>query len=259
MGKEQFVEGLCATIQSIMQATIKHLFLILTLLLSLIAYGINANNVSGYSESQMQFIQFIVPKINSINLKVAAQREKVLNLYSIWLEGDRLGSGEQKWLENLAENYQIKDADFSTEEAWNNLLRHVDVIPNSLVLAQAINESAWGRSYFAKEGNNYFGQWCLMPGCGLVPRRRPKGATYEVRKFPTPSASVESYMHNLNSRRGYEKLRELRQNLRLEDKQLDSLILAGGLEHYSQRGSKYITILQNIINEFNLQQFDSQF
>ena len=35
----------------------------------------------------------------------------------------------------------------------------MDTIPVSLALAQAANESGWGTSRFALEGNALFGQW----------------------------------------------------------------------------------------------------
>ena len=52
----------------------------------------------------------------------------------------------------------------SEREIVNELMLRVDVLPVSLALAQAANESAWGTSRFALQGNNIFGQWCYEPG-----------------------------------------------------------------------------------------------
>jgi Uncharacterized FlgJ-related protein len=52
----------------------------------------------------------------------------------------------------LKKYYKFKD-DASIED----LLSSVDIVPTSLVLAQAAYESSWGRSRFAKHYHNYFG------------------------------------------------------------------------------------------------------
>jgi len=52
-------------------------------------------------------------------------------------------------------------------EVFAELLMRVDVIPPSLAMAQAADESGWGTSRFARQGNALFGQWSW--GKGLKP------------------------------------------------------------------------------------------
>jgi len=126
-----------------------------------------------------------------------------------------------------------------------------------LALAQAANESAWGTSRFAQDGNNLFGQWCYTNGCGLVPSRRREGATHEVRRFDNIRDSVESYIHNLNTFPSYQMLRRIRQQLRQQDRPIDGVSLADGLESYSSRGLDYIVELQRMIYSNELLERDN--
>ncbi len=145
------------------------------------------------------------------------------------------------------------DAPFFTE-----LLTRVDVLPPSLVLAQSANESAWGTSRFAREGNNFFGQWCFTRGCGMVPRARGEGAVHEVEAFPDAVVSVRSYLRNLNSHGMYQQLRDLRAGQRQKQEPVTGVLLAGGLKGYSSRGDEYIKELVAMINFNRLEQYDLQ-
>ncbi|AWT59272.1 MAG: hypothetical protein DF168_00453 [Candidatus Moanabacter tarae] len=71
------------------------------------------------------------------------------------------------------------------------LLTRVDIIPPSLTLAQAANESGSGVSRFAVIGNNLFGFWCHAPGCGIISDNRDVGATHEVKKYKDVPACVK--------------------------------------------------------------------
>ena len=66
--------------------------------------------------------------------------------------GASLSVGENGFLWSLARRYRVKDGDLG------DLLVRVDVIPPSLALAQAIEESGWGTSVYARKGNALFGQ-----------------------------------------------------------------------------------------------------
>ena len=70
------------------------------------------------------------------------------------------------------------------------LLQRVDVIPAGLALAQAANESAWGKSRFAREGNNLFGTWTYDTDNGIKPERRAAGKTHLVRNYDSLEASA---------------------------------------------------------------------
>ncbi len=136
-------------------------------------------------------------------------------------------------------------------------MRRVNVIPPSLALAQAANESGWGTSRFAREANNYFGQWCYETGCGLVPARRDKNKTHEVAAFESPKESVGRYINNLNSNRAYQSLRDIRSRLIANNEPVTGYALAAGLNRYSERGADYVSELRAMIDYNKLSQFDT--
>ncbi len=176
------------------------------------------------------------------------------SVYQIVVEANKQVKKEREEIKNsmnLAKycvKYRVKEC------SQENLLKKVNVIPPSLALAQAANESAWGTSRFAQKANNLFGEWCFSEGCGLVPLSRPDGETYEVEKFNKLRGSVASYIHNLNSHPAYKKLRDIRNSVGVNGYEM-----AEGLEAYSARGKKYVEELQSMIEYNGLQEYDEKF
>jgi Bax protein len=152
----------------------------------------------------------------------------------------------------------VKKFTIDDDASWHQLLVNVDVLPPSLVLSQAANESAWGTSRFAKLGNNYFGQWCFEHGCGLVPKKRDSDKAHEVAAFNSPKESLESYMQNLNSHPAYQPLRNIRAQLRREKQAVTGMALAAGLTSYSERGQEYIAELRAMIKFNKLSKYDKR-
>ncbi|MBL4867147.1 MAG: glucosaminidase domain-containing protein [Pseudomonadales bacterium] len=147
----------------------------------------------------------------------------------------------------MAKHYRVSAQ--SNQQTVYQLLDRIDAIPQSLALAlaQASIESAWGTSRFATQGNNYFGQWCFTKGCGLIPLRRTKGMTHEVRLFDTPSDSIRGYIANLNSHPAYKELRAIRRENRDWDRYTSGCELTTALRHYSQQRLAYVETLKAII------------
>ena len=86
-------------------------------------------------------------------------------------------------------------------------------LPRKLILAQAILESAWGKSRFANEGNNLFGirtfdksQEHLLP-ITWDPNEWPG---WGVKVYESKCASVRDYVRIINEVWAYEELREAR-------------------------------------------------
>ncbi|WP_025674507.1 glucosaminidase domain-containing protein [Salinivibrio socompensis] len=205
------------------------------------------------AERKQAFFDYFTPIVNTINGEILADRTALL----AWRERKNdLSNHEIKRIQTLANQYKLEDFDVSQEADWMALIQRVDMIPPSLVLAQAANESAWGISRFAREGNNYFGQWCFSKGCGLVPKQRTEGEIHEVAAFGNPQASVESYINNLNTHAAYQGLREIRATLREQDKIVSGVALANGLGRYSERGQDYIDELQAMIRHNQLDRLD---
>lgn len=164
-------------------------------------------------------------------------------------------------LNKIALKYRVieDETDELDEQMRLTLLDRVDILPPSLALAQAAEESGWATSRFAQEGNAFFGQWDFT-GNGMKPRAQRKGlGDYGVARFDSPLASVEGYMLNINSNSPYQKLRILRSELRADDKAVTGIKLAGTLDNYSERGQEYIDGLRAMIRYNNLEQVDQAY
>jgi len=206
-------------------------------------------------EKKQTFFGFLEPIVNSINQKVQAERAWLKVIETRINQGESLEYWQNNLLVELAEYYKV-DEEPGSAAFFSEMFYRVDTIPASLVLAQAANESAWGTSRFAVEGNNLFGQWCFTKGCGLVPAGRDNDARHEVKVFSTVTDSVAAYFRNINTHYQYQSLRQIRSELRYLALPVDSTYLAWGLEGYSIRGEHYIRELINMIQHNRLQKRD---
>ena len=132
----------------------------------------------------------------------------------------------------------------------------MDEVPVSMAIAQAAKETGWGTSRFAQEGNALFGQW-TWSGEGIKPAGAEDGTTHKVMKFVVLQASVKAYQRNLNTHSTYKNFRKARAEMRDKKRELDSLILTEYLDKYAETGKDYVRILQQIIKQNQLTDFDN--
>lgn len=200
------------------------------------------------SEKKQDFIQALLPHIEKENQRLTLLRNNVIHLLSRH-ESDALEANEKQRLARLAKKYRVTGDPLSSESARVELLAKIDIIPSSLALAQATNESAWGKSRFAVEANNLFGIWTYDETKGLVPKKREKGKKHLVRIFDDYADSVQYYMYTLNSNPAYKDLRQIRQALRNNNQPVDGHALAAGLTKYSAKGQEYIDLIRSLIRQ----------
>ena len=186
------------------------------------------------------FFNYLLPAIHQKNTEIIELRHSILN--------NELSINA---LEKLASKYRVKNP--ATQE---ELLKVIDILPPSLVLAQAANESNWGRSRFAKDFNNYFGIWCFSEGCGIVPKERAMNETHEVASFNSLEESVDYYMLNINRSYAYEELRLIREKQRNDMMPIIGIVLAEGLGNYAFPGNKYIDSIKSVIQYNQLGRHD---
>lgn len=196
------------------------------------------------------FLRFALPLIFVANEEIEAQREKLLNLMT-----QKSGlAADKNWIEEKAVQYRL------TGEKGRSLLeelkQRMDSIPPSIAVAQMIEESGWGTSRFAADGNALFGQWSYEGGLKPLNQRSEKG-DYRIKAFDTPLASVRAYMRNLNSNQAYEDFRIGRARQREKGEILSGLRLLHTLSKYSERGAAYTETLHLIISKNRLSSLDS--
>ncbi|OLQ88220.1 glucosaminidase [Vibrio panuliri] len=190
------------------------------------------------------FIRLLLPTVTAVNKQILAVRTSLKKLaqkpQSDWTPQ------EQAWVAQLMESYAVKSNDI------DELLLHVDIIPVGMVLAQGIDESGWGTSHFAIEGNSLYGEH--LPAHGGKYLTTP-GGHVKVAAFDNLYAGTASYMHNLNTTSAYKELWHLRKQLR-EQNNLNGHQLVAALAHYSTRGEAYVENLRALIKHHQLDSFD---
>ena len=191
------------------------------------------------------FIQIVLPLILKENNNIRLDRKRLFGI----INKSNNSSLEKKWLEKKYKQYGIPSKDLSV------LKIRMDEIPVSLALAQAAKETGWGTSRFAQEGNALFGQW-TWSGEGLKPKEADQNQGHKVMKFNVLQASVRAYQRNLNTHSTYKEFRKERAKLRDQGKPLDSVILSQFLNEYAETGNQYVEVLQQIIKQNNLKDFD---
>lgn len=194
-------------------------------------------------ERKTAFFDYLRPLVAEANAALAADRELLLTI----AERETLGRADRRWLERAASRFELEYDPERPRAVVDALRRRLDVIPPSLVLAQAAKESGWGTSRFAREGNNLFGEWCFSEGCGIVPGRRAPGRTHEVRSFDSPREAIDSYLMTLNTHPAYRELRAIRAQSRAQQRALSGRRLAAGLSRYSERGQAYVDEIRSLI------------
>ena len=203
------------------------------------------NSLGNTKKKRELFIQIILPLILDENNKIKEDRKKLFKIL-----GKSFNTvGERVWLKRRFKEYKIEDQDLS------KLKMRMDIIPVSIAIAQAANESGWGTSRFALEGNALFGQWTWSKK-GISPKNQDPNKTHKVLQFQILKASVRAYKNNLNTHNAYKEFREVRAQLREEKKSLNGLLLTQYLKKYASIGEKYVAILNDIIEKNSLTDFD---
>jgi Bax protein len=191
------------------------------------------------------FIQIILPLVIEENNNIKSDRNKLFTI----LNKSKNTKAEQNWLNSKFKQYGVVNKDLST------LKIRMDEVPVSMAIAQAAKETGWGTSRFAQEGNALFGQW-TWSGDGIKPSDADNDSTHKVMRFNVLQASVKAYQRNLNTHSSYRDFRSARAELRDNGKELDSIILSEHLDEYAETGKEYVKILQQIIRQNNLTDFD---
>ena len=191
------------------------------------------------------FIQIILPLIIKENNNIRLDRKKLFNI----LNKSKNTRTENAWLNSKFKHYGVTNKDLLI------LKIRMDEVPVSMAIAQAAKETGWGTSRFAQEGNALFGQW-TWSGEGIKPIDADNNTTHKVMKFKILQASIKAYQRNLNTHSSYKNFRVARAEFREDGIKLDSMILSEYLDKYAETGKEYVKVLQQIITQNGLSDFD---
>ena len=208
-------------------------------------------NISSVATKKRLFVQSVLPIVLRVNEEITTARWRAERLSDKLLWEDALSDADRAWLIDMAELYGAAPFDVP------GLLKRMDVVPPSLALAQAAEETGWGTSRFVREGNALFGQYTYKAAAnGMLPERRDADRRHRVRSHDSLLAAVRAYVHNLNSHWAYDNFRDRRARLRSAGKPIDGYDLAGELGQYSERRAAYVETIRAIMRQNRLRDFD---
>ena len=138
-------------------------------------------------------------------------------------------------IERLKKHYKAKNE----EELLYALKPH----PQSIVLAQAAMESAWGTSRFFREANNVFGMWSSNKNEPRVAagEKRDGKRTIWLRKFNSIEDSVKAYYKLMAKGKAFKEFRKTRYET------ADVHEIVKKLDKYSEIGELYGEELSQVI------------
>jgi len=224
--------------------------------LKIVNQNINDVNLDFLSQSKKDFVKTLLPLISYQNQNILLERSKLEELRVSLIDHNTLSKTDLNFLNKISKKYRIKNVDKHKYDLVNELLNRVDVIPNSIVLAQAANESGWGTSRFATEFNALFGEYTYNYSDGVVPLLREEGEKHLVKTFASVDKSVQSYFNNLNSHYAYEDFRKVREMMREKNNFSNFKLLVEELDSYAA-DINYITTINAIIDANKLDKFDA--
>ena len=190
--------------------------------------------------SKRSFIAVVLPGALIARYKLAQKRQRILALSQkkIWVTEDSV--------------FYSSQSDRFKATGVKDLLARMRTHPNSILLAQAAEESGWGSSRFFRQANNLFGIWSYNedePRVQARVARQGKKAVY-LRKYDDLSESIMNYYETVGRTRAYKNFRKARtQTQEVTD-------LLPHLKYYSERREAYVEQLKTIIRQNDLTQYD---
>ena len=209
------------------------------------------------------FFRLLGPLILHANELIQADRQQLQSIIEALRTGKTLTPPEQTFLIETAVAYKVAekegDIDITDNALQDELIQRVDTLPPSLVLAQTAEESGWGTSRFAVEGNALFGMWTWGDE-GITPKQqRSEHGDHKIASYETPLQSVIAYMNNLNTHPSYETLRVRRAEMRSAGTKVAGWELAKTLTKYSERGQEYVDSLHALMKTNMLMETDDAY
>jgi uncharacterized FlgJ-related protein len=191
-------------------------------------------------EMKTQFVRLVLPLIMQVNEEILRKRERVVALAPDIEAARPLSEADARFVADVLQETRL--------DAWDadELLLRLDAVPLSMALAQAAQESGWGRSRPAREDNALFGQMMFQPAA------RP-----QVQPFADLLETVNAYARNLNSHRAYADFRRHRAALRAKGDTLDGHALVAFIQRYSERGPLYVNAIRHLMRINNLSTLDA--
>ena len=223
----------------------------------IISSNLSDSDFDYLNQNKKEFVKTVLPIIIDENQKILITRSLLIDYKQKLKKFKTLENKEIAELNRIAKKFNIKHNKKHKLDLIDELLINVDIIPNSIVLAQAAIESGWGKSRFAREYNALFGEYTYDENKGVVPLDRELGDKHLIKSFSSYDNSVSSYFKNINSHFAYKEFREVRNIMRVKNNFSNVALLIGKLNSYAE-DNNYIDTLNVVIQKNNFTKFDSK-
>ncbi len=182
------------------------------------------------------FYAILVPAIQKTHNQLMNEYTSVVN--------DINSKKNSKKIQKLKKEYKVNND--------KELLIALKPHPQSIVLAQAAMESAWGTSRFFNEANNVFGMWSVNKNEPRISAGEKRNGirTIWLKKFTNIEDSIKAYYKLMATGKAYREFREIRFNTD------DPFKIVKKLNRYSELGEKYTQEIASVIKYNKLTQYD---
>ena len=119
------------------------------------------------------------------------------------------------------------------------------IVPREIIIAQAVIESDYGTSRFAKEANNLFGIRTYDLALPHVKPLNQPESKFGLKKYKDKCDSVVDYYKVINNGHAFERFREVRYQMVLLD-EIDVFELSETLERYASNPN-YVNLVKKTI------------
>lgn len=178
-----------------------------------------------------------------VNPAVQKVHKQLFNEFETIKKEIKAGTNQEK-IEALKKSYGVQ----TDKELLFALKPH----PQSIALAQAAMESAWGTSRLFRKSNNLFGMWSVNPNEPRVAanQQRDGNKTIWLRKFSSVEGSVKAYYKLIATGKTYKAFRKARYYTN------DPYKMILKLDKYSELGAKYPKELGSMMRYNKLTRYD---
>lgn len=154
------------------------------------------------------FIRILLPLVLKVNEAISAERMLIENIKDKSDNHIALNENDLKILEEKAAKYDVFTRMTGKERAdilIRELLKRVDTLPPSIMIASAAAYTDWGMSRLTSEANSLYLEEVWYSDEGLKPLD-DKDADYRYRVFDSLEESITSHALKMNSSINYEYL-----------------------------------------------------
>jgi len=185
-------------------------------------------NLESFSKYKLWLIILIL-----VTIQTSVEKDMINKIEA--RKPDFIYNNSEEFIESLNECIDWQERNTTI---WQN-------VPREIIVAQAVIESAYGNSRFAKEGNNLFGVMTFNLDEPHLKPKSNKNSKFGAKIYQNKCESVKDYIIVLNTGSAFEDFRQLRFQM-LKNDDLDVLVLVETLTRYATNPN-YIKLLKKTI------------